>query len=261
LNEARLLWEIGPRGSDVRALRARLGFDAGYLSRLLRVLERDGLVTMATSPADGRVRRATVTARGRAELEELGRRADAQAGALLAPLDDDQRNQLVAAMVLVDRLLRLAEIEVAVADPAGADARRVIAAFVAELDGRLEHGFDPARSRPVDPADLRPPRGAFLLATLHGQPVGCGSVRLVGDGTAEIRRMWTAPETRGLGLGRRLLAALERWATETGATAARLETNRALVQAIALYRSAGYREVAPFNDEAHAHHWFEKRLG
>jgi ribosomal protein S18 acetylase RimI-like enzyme len=73
--------------------------------------------------------------------------------------------------------------------------------------------------------------------------------------------MWTAPETRGLGLGRRLLAALERWATETGATAARLETNRALVQAIALYRSAGYREVAPFNDEAHAHHWFEKRLG
>jgi DNA-binding MarR family transcriptional regulator/GNAT superfamily N-acetyltransferase len=261
LNEARLLWEIGAQGSDVRALRARLDFDAGYLSRLLRALERDGLVTVTASPADGRVRRAAVTARGRAELEELGRRADAQASALLAPLDEDQRNQLVAAMFQVDRLLRLAEIDVGVADPAGVDARRAIAAFVAELDVRLEHGFDPAASRPVDPTDLRPPNGAFLLATLHGQPVGCGSVRLVGDGTAEIRRMWTAPEVRGLSLGRRLLTALERWAAEAGATVARLETNRALVQAIALYRSAGYREVAPFNDEAHAHHWFEKPLG
>ena len=71
--------------------------------------------------------------------------------------------------------------------------------------------------------------------------------------------MWVAPEPRGLGLGRRLLAELEARARH-GATAVRLETNRALTEAIALYRSAGYREVEPFNDEPYAHHWFEKPL-
>jgi ribosomal protein S18 acetylase RimI-like enzyme len=72
--------------------------------------------------------------------------------------------------------------------------------------------------------------------------------------------MWVAPEARGLGLGRRLLGELERFAREAGATAARLETNRALGEAVALYRGAGYREVPPFSDEPYAHHWFEKDL-
>ena len=65
----------------------------------------------------------------------------------------------------------------------------------------------------------------------------------------------------GRGLGRRLLAELERRARESGVTTIRLETNRALREAIALYRAEGYEEVAPFNDEPHAHHWFAKALG
>ena len=69
-----------------------------------------------------------------------------------------------------------------------------------------------------------------------------------------------ASSARGLGIGRRLLAELELRAAEHGARMARLETNRSLVEAIAMYRSAGYREVPAFNDEAYAHHWFEKRL-
>ena len=73
--------------------------------------------------------------------------------------------------------------------------------------------------------------------------------------------MWIAPAARGLGVGRRLLDELERALRRHGATVARLETNRALTEAIGLYRSAGYREVAPFNDEPYAHHWFEKSLG
>jgi len=75
-----------------------------------------------------------------------------------------------------------------------------------------------------------------------------------------VKRMWVADRVRGLGLGRRLLAELERRAAATGARVVRLETNEALVEAIALYRSSGYREVEPFNDEAYAHHWFEKEL-
>ena len=72
--------------------------------------------------------------------------------------------------------------------------------------------------------------------------------------------MWVAESARGLGIARRILAELEAMRARSGATTARLETNRTLVEAIALYRSAGYVEVPAFNDEPFAHHWFEKRL-
>jgi ribosomal protein S18 acetylase RimI-like enzyme len=72
--------------------------------------------------------------------------------------------------------------------------------------------------------------------------------------------MWVAESARGLGIGRRLLTELEARAMLSGACTARLETNRALVEAIAMYRSAGYIEVPAFNDEPFAHHWFEKCL-
>jgi GNAT superfamily N-acetyltransferase len=72
--------------------------------------------------------------------------------------------------------------------------------------------------------------------------------------------MWIAPEARGLGLGRRLLAALEAWAAENGAMVLHMETNRLLHEAIALYRSAGYHEVPAFNDEPFADLWLEKRV-
>jgi ribosomal protein S18 acetylase RimI-like enzyme len=72
--------------------------------------------------------------------------------------------------------------------------------------------------------------------------------------------MWVDSTTRGLGVGRRLLTELEACAASHGAGSVRLETNRTLVEAISLYRSAGYVEVAPFNDEPYAHHWFVKQL-
>lgn len=83
----------------------------------------------------------------------------------------------------------------------------------------------------------------------------------MGEGdTVEIKRMWTAPDARGLGIARRVLRWLESKAREAGLTRLRLETNRALMEAQALYLGEGYREVAPFNAEPYAHHWFEKRL-
>jgi ribosomal protein S18 acetylase RimI-like enzyme len=113
---------------------------------------------------------------------------------------------------------------------------------------------------PVDPEELVESRGLVLVARLRGEPVGCGALKLHGCEPAEIKRMWVAQEARGLGLGRRLLRELEEHARQRGAVKARLETNRALTEAIALYRSAGYFEVEPFNDEPYANHWFEKRL-
>jgi|SRR5215471_12627260 len=261
LGEARLLWEIGADGSDVRLLRLRLGLDSGYLSRLLRSLEAAGLVAVAPSEADRRVRTAQLTPAGLAERELLDTRSDELARTFLEPLSESGRERLVAAMAEVERLLTVALVEVDVVDPARPDAQHCLREYVLELGRRFEAGFDPARSISAEVEEMRPPAGLFLLATLRGDPVGCGALKLHGHEPAELKRMWVAHEARGLGVGRRLLEQLEQCARDAGAPAVRLETNNALTEAIGLYRSAGYSEVAAFNDEPYAHHWFEKRLG
>ena len=152
------------------------------------------------------------------------------------------------------------EIRVTVRDPREPDARRCLEAYVGELGRRFDAGFDPALSISATEAEMTPPAGLFLVATADGEPVGCGGLKFHGDAPAEVKRMWVAPSARGLGVGRRLLAELEAHAAARGVRVLRLETNRALREAISLYRSAGYREVAAFNDEPYAHHWFEKSL-
>ncbi len=150
--------------------------------------------------------------------------------------------------------------QIGIEDPTSADARYCLAAYFAELDARFDTGFDPDVSISADAHELTPPAGLLLVARIDGEPVGCGALKLHGTEPAELKRMWVSPAARGLGLGRRLLAALEHEAAARGASAARLETNRSLVEAIAMYRAAGYREVPAFNDEPFAHHWFEKPL-
>jgi DNA-binding MarR family transcriptional regulator/GNAT superfamily N-acetyltransferase len=257
LGAARVLWEIGADGREVRALRERLELDSGYLSRLLRGLEAAGLVAVEPGERDGRVRVARLTSAGRAERAELERRSDALAVSFLEPLGDPQRARLVAAMTEVERLLTAAMVRIAPVDPAHPHARHCMRAYAAELDRRFDGGFDPGRSISATDAELRPPAGLVLVATLQAEPVGCGALKFHPGAPTELKRMWVAEPARGLGVGRRLLAELE---ARAGAGVVRLETNRALTEAIAMYRSAGYAEVAPFNAEPYAHHWFEKRL-
>lgn len=259
LGESRVLWEIGQGTHEIRALRARLDLDSGYVSRLLQRLEASGLVVRAVSDADRRVGTVTLTRAGRAECRLLDERSDELAASLLAPLSPSEQEQLVDAMRTVERLLTAGQVRIAPADPEEPGARWCLESYVAELDERFPTGFDPGASISATPEELRPPRGLLLVARLRGEPVGCGALKH-GPEATEVKRMWVAPTARGLGLGRRLLAALEDHAARLGATTLRLETNRTLTEAIALYRSAGYREVAPFNDEPYAHHWFEKHL-
>lgn len=260
IGAARLLWEIGEQGQDVRRLRERLGLDSGYVSRLLRSLEADGLVTVEPQPRDRRVRTARLTAEGRAERDQLDGRSDELAASLLASLNSEQRARLVAAMAEVERLLTAATVTLDVVDPDHPDARQCLLSYFTELRERFETGFDPARSLLPDAGELRPPRGLFLVARLHGEPVGCAGLKLPAGAPAEIKRMWVAPRARRLGLGRRFLAELETRAAEHGRDLLRLDTNRALSAAIGLYHSCGFEEVPAFNDEPYAHHWFEKRI-
>ena len=260
LAEARVLWEIGREGCEVRVLRARLELDSGHLSRLLRALEADGLIRVVPSPVDGRVRTAQLTPAGLAERSELDRRSDNLARSLLEPLNPSQRDRLLAAMSDVERLLTAALVELRSTDPAQPDARACFQHYFVELERRSNSCLDPATLIAAKPHELRPPAGLLLVAYLHSEPVGCGAVKHHADAPSEIKRMWVAETARGLGIGRRLLAELEASAARSGATRARLETNRRLTEAISLYRSAGYVEVAAFNDEPFADHWFEKRL-
>src|SRR3954447_16065361 len=257
---ARLLWEVGREGCEVRALRSRLGLDSGHASRLLRALEADGLIRVVPSPVDGRVRTVELTAAGLAERDQLDRRSDDLAKSFLTPLTARQRERLVAAMGDVERLLTAVLVEIRPVDPGHPDARACLRRYFAELDRRADSGFDPAQGISAEPHELVPPAGLLLVARLREEPVGCGAVKHHAGAPSEIKRMWVAETARGLGLGRRLLGELEAAAAHSGAPAARLETNRALTEAISLYRSAGYAEVAAFNDEPFAHHWFEKPL-
>jgi DNA-binding MarR family transcriptional regulator/GNAT superfamily N-acetyltransferase len=261
LGASRVLWEIGEGGTDARSLRIKLGLDSGYLSRLLRSLEGEGLVTMTRDLSDARVRVAHLTKKGARERELLGALSDELAKSLLDPLDDAQRVQLLEAAGTVERLLIAGLVEIRVDHPDSDAARFCIGEYFRELDARFEAGFDPARTIPLAAEELVEPTGVFLIARVRQEPVGCGGLRLQGNDPAEVKRMWVSDQVRGLGLGRRILMELERQAVSRGVSTLRLETNRALVEAINLYRSAGYQQVPAFNDEPFAHLWLEKRIG
>jgi DNA-binding MarR family transcriptional regulator/GNAT superfamily N-acetyltransferase len=259
LGASRLLWEIGD-GADLQELRDRLGLDSGYVSRLIRRLQREGLITVDVSPTDRRRRRLHWTPAGREEVRELDHRADLAARTLLDELPTRRRERLLAAVQEVERSLRATLVRISVEDPRHPDAVACFARYAEELDIRFDGGFDTRRSISANPEELTPPAGYCVVARLRGAPVGCGALKLHGAAPADLKRMWVDPVTRGLGVGLRLLDHLEALARDAGATAVRLETNRALREAISLYRANGYAEVAPFSDEPYAHHWFEKQL-
>ncbi|WP_328494428.1 GNAT family N-acetyltransferase [Streptomyces sp. NBC_00414] len=253
LGEARLLYEIGT-GASLRELRTRLGLDAGYLSRMVRALEKQGLVRVTVHPADSRLRLAEPTPAGRAELAEQNSRADGLAEGLLRGLDDTQRERLTEAVAVTERLLRLAAITVGTVDATSADARACLGGFAAELDERFPEGYGTT--------DLVPPEriDAFLVAYEEERAVGCGVLCALDTDTAEIRHLWVRPDARGLGLGRRLLTELERGAAGRGHHVVRLDTHKVLKEAAAMYRTAGYTEIPAYDDNPHAGYWFEKHL-
>ena len=257
LAQARILFEIDNGHNEVRQLRAHLDLDSGYLTRLLQALEREGLITIEEDPADRRVRRATLTAAGRAERAEYERLSDEHAAGILTALDDKQQttprgcdgHRRPAAHRLDDRVRRRrprAPCRARGDRPVPRRARRALPQRVRQ-NGTISATDD----------EVRLPRGITLLATLHGEPAALGLLKFH-DGTTHLKRMWVSPDLRGLGLGRRLLTTLEAHAAEHGIHTIQLETNFALTEAIALYRAAGYVEVPPFNDEPNGDLWFEK---
>jgi len=148
-----------------------------------------------------------------------------------------------------------------ITDPRDAAARYCLRSYFEELGRRFHAGFDPAQSISASDEEMTLPHGLLLVAYLREAVVGCGALKLHMDTQiAELKRMWVAPEVRGLGVGRRLVERLSAEAAARGMAVLRLETNDTLFEAKHLYETAGFVEVAPFNDDPYAQHWFQRDL-
>jgi DNA-binding MarR family transcriptional regulator/GNAT superfamily N-acetyltransferase len=258
LGPARLLFEVGTAPGTTQALRERLGLDSGYLSRLLRRLEGDGLVAVRPDPGDRRRRQVSLTAAGRQRWAELERRSDDQARRIVDPLTPRQRDRLARALREADLLVRAATVSFTPADPAAAVARDVVGRYFAEVGRRF--GFDAAGETDKDARLLVPPTGIFVVAVSDGEPVACGGLHTIAPSVGELKRMWVHDDWRGAGLGARLLRHLEDRARDLGHATLRLDTNGALTEAIAMYGRAGYQAIERYNDNPWATHFFEKAL-
>lgn len=259
LGASRLLFEIGPDGAGVLELRRRLGLDSGYLSRLLRGLEEEHLVTVSPDPVDARRRVVVPTARGRRAIDRLEDRSEERARALVERLGESQRRRLDDALATAERLVRAATCEIEVVDAGSSEALAAVDRYVAELAERFPASFEPGDVSAEAPA-MNAPHGRFLVGRIDGAVATCGGVRRLTASRAEIKRMWVDDSWRGCGLGGRMLAALEEAAYELGYREVYLDTNGTLAEAIAMYDRAGYRRVERYNDNPYAEAFFAKRL-
>ncbi|PZP41659.1 MAG: PadR family transcriptional regulator [Azospirillum brasilense] len=258
LGAARVLNAIGHGRTDVAAIRDYLGLDSGLMSRLLRSLEEEGLVATEAHPADARRRVARLTEAGEGEFAAYEEISNARAAALLASAP--RAEALLQAMDIVALALGRDRLAIEEADPRREAARHCLGEYYAELGRRFEKGFDVSLSRDPEAGDMMRPRGSFLLAMSDGLPLGCVGLKGTDKEWAEIKRLWVSPAARGLGVARRLMETAEATARELSIAVLRLDTNRALPEAMQLYRSTGWTEIPRFNDDPYPDTFFEKRL-
>lgn len=255
LAQNRLLYELRARPT-VREVRLWLGLDSGYVSRLLTAVRDQGLVDVTADPDDARGRLAVLTAAGEEEVARLDERSDAAAAALLDGLSTSGRVRLGRAAEELTVLLIAATAVIDVAPATDPRVQWCLRRYFAELDQRFEGGLTVDGMVTTDPDEVSPPNGLTVLVTSQHAPIGCGMLKRTAPGTVDVKRVWLDPRVRGLGFAGRIMDRLEDEARAMGCHTVRLETNRALTEAIAMYRRRGYVEVPPFNDEPNGDHWF-----
>lgn len=259
LGAVRVLVMVRPQGTDVALIRDRLGLDSGLMSRFLRSLEREGLIQTATDHADRRRRIARLTPAGEAEVAAYDAIGHDRAARLIARAGS-RAAELVAAMDLIATVLNRDQLEIRPADPDSPEVLACWQAYVAELCARVPGATPDLFALPDPGADrYRPPQGRCLVAWSDDLPVGCVALRPLDGATAEVKRLWVDAAARGQGLARRLMTAIEDEARGMGLVALKLDTNSALIEAIALYLATGWRDCAPYTG-APADTWMEKTL-
>ncbi|MBL9075266.1 helix-turn-helix domain-containing GNAT family N-acetyltransferase [Tabrizicola sp.] len=259
LGAARVLQLVQAEGTDVALIRDRLALDSGLMSRFLRSLEREGLITTATDPADRRRRIARLTPRGQEEMAAYDSIGRDRAARLIARARS-RAGEVVAAMDLIATLLNRDQLAIRPADPDSPEALACLQAYFDELVARVPAAQAGMFSLPDPQSDsYRPPKGRFLIAWSDDLPVGCVSLRPLDGTVAEVKRLWVHDSARGQGLARRLMTAIEDEAKAMGVGLLKLDTNSALTEALALYRATGWTATAPYTGTP-ADTWLEKAL-
>jgi DNA-binding MarR family transcriptional regulator/GNAT superfamily N-acetyltransferase len=259
LSTARILHMIRPSGTDVAVIRQTLGFDSGLLSRLLRALEDEGLITVTPDPADRRRRIARLTEAGAAEWRIYDDLGHAKARLVFEKAGNRQQ-ALIDAMDLIATVMLRDEVAIRDADPDDPAALACVGAYYRLLAEKVPGTRPDMFTLPLtDAPKYRPPEGAFLIAWSDDLPIACVSLRPLEPGVAEVKRLWVDPIARGQGLARRLMRQIEARARDLGHDRLKLDSNTVLTEAIALYRSDGWQEIAPYTG-APANIWMAKRL-
>ncbi|MGJ8526486.1 hypothetical protein LMG33818_002237 [Halomonadaceae bacterium LMG 33818] len=256
LGPARVINAIGNGITEVANIRDYLKLDSGLMSRLLRSLEEEGMVNVTPSEADSRRRCAHLTALGKEEYIAYESLSNQRIQALLEKHAHPEK--LVAAMALIATALGREQFEFKAVDPADVEAQRCMHAYYDELAACFPQGFDVSLSCDPDQADMRPPKGSFVLGFSDGCPIACGGLKGTNKGYAEIKRIWVAPEARGLGVIHSLMNVLEETAKSLGYSKLRLDTNSVLIKAVSFYRKHGWHEIDRFNDDPYPDLFFEK---
>ena len=252
LPEARLLWEIGHRGeATATELCAALGLDAGYVSRLLRGLRRQGCVEQSQSPEDGRRMILRPTPQGEAAYRALDTTSTEDVGEWLRPLRPETREQLISSMATIEMILGDASeprIPYLIRPHRSGDMGWVVwrhgvlykeqygwgevfEGLTAEIVGQFIARLDPERER-------------CWIAERAGRNIGCVFIVKESNTVARLRLLLVEPEARGLGIGRRLVEECVRFSREAGYGKITLWTMHVLVAARSIYRQAGFELVA-----------------
>ncbi|WP_205563155.1 bifunctional helix-turn-helix transcriptional regulator/GNAT family N-acetyltransferase [Cohaesibacter haloalkalitolerans] len=258
LGPARVLNAIGRGISDIGEIRAYLRLDSGLMSRLLRGLEEEGLVTVESSETDARRRSVALTEAGAAEFAAYEALSDKQAADIVARHPHPE--VLLQAMDIVATALGFERTTIEIVSPLDPRAIVCLEAYYAELARRLKSGFDVNLSADPEARDMEHPRGAFLLAMQDGMPIGCIGLKGTDKGYAELKRLWIAPTARGMGLAQRMMREAEAKARDLGIACLRLDTNSVLSDAVAMYHKLGWSEIERFNEDPYPDLFFEKRL-
>lgn len=259
LGAARVLQLLRPEGRDIAEIRSKLGLDSGLLSRLLRGLEEEGLLALETDAQDRRRRIAKVTPAGQAERARYEALGLAHAQKMFARAGSRQ-SEVIAAMDLIATVMLQDQVEIRAADPDSPEALACLRAYYDLLCAKIEGVTPEMLTLPLsDSPKYRAPLGNFLIAWSDDLPIGCVSLRPLGQGVAEVKRLWVDPQARGQGLGRRLMRGIESEARALGYREMKLDSNTALSEAIALYRSDGWQDIPKYSGFP-SNLWMGKRL-
>lgn len=253
LTEARVLYELAHHETtSAKELAGELGLDSGYLSRILKRFEKQGLLERRRSASDGRAADITLTQEGLAAFAEINARSRAENGAMLERLSEPEQAELVAALTTVQRLLGQTspgaqpprKVPYILRPPRPGDFGQVVQrhgalyaeehgwdetfeALVAKIVAQFIERFDAARER-------------CWIAEQDGEVVGSAFVVRESDEVAKLRLVYVEPKARGLGIGRRLVAEAIAFARQRGYRTLTLWTNDILHSARRIYEAAGF---------------------